>query len=185
MCCMWLAENTGCKNSPKIRHLCTIARLCQAISSQLRHVSAIGKNLLNTDTSSTCPHNMVNFGPLTSEIACGVWGTLANFNGFRILPSLLQQRRSPEVNQTLHDVWLSPGLLHYICIFGISCPLTNFVRCKIHLASKSCILYWQHSRSGRQPNFAAWYKEWKYRTFSEGATYIRLSGHHVWHQPTF
>jgi len=37
-----------------------------------------------------------------------------------------------------------------------------------------------HSSSGRQPKFAAWYKEWNYRTFTEGATYIRLDGHHGW-----
>jgi len=33
MCCTWLAGNTGRKN----RHLCTIAQLCRAISSQQRH----------------------------------------------------------------------------------------------------------------------------------------------------
>jgi len=38
-----LAENTGRKKSPKIRHLGTITQLCRAISSQLRHVSTIGK----------------------------------------------------------------------------------------------------------------------------------------------
>ena len=43
---------------------------------------------------------MVNFGPLTAEIVSGIWGTPANFNGFRVLPSLLQRRRSPETNQT-------------------------------------------------------------------------------------
>jgi len=43
----------------------------------------------------------------------------------------------------------------------------------------------QHSSSGRQPNFAAWYMEWNYGTFTEGATYIRLGGHHVGHRPTF
>ena len=32
--------------SPKIRHLRTIAQLCRAISSQLRHMSTIGKKLL-------------------------------------------------------------------------------------------------------------------------------------------
>jgi len=32
---------------------------------------------------------------------------------------------------------------------------------------------------------AAWYKEWNYRTFAEGATYIRLGGHYVGHRPTF
>jgi len=50
-CCTQLAENTGCKKSPKIHHLGTIAQLCRAISSQLRHVSTIGKNLLNSNTS--------------------------------------------------------------------------------------------------------------------------------------
>jgi len=43
----------------------------------------------------------------------------------------------------------------------------------------------RHSSSGRQPNSAAWYKEWNYRTFAEGATYIRQGGHHVGHRPTF
>jgi len=33
------------------------------------------KNLLSTNTSSTCPDNMVNFGPLTAEIGSRVWGT--------------------------------------------------------------------------------------------------------------
>jgi len=84
------------------------------------------KKLLNIDTSSTYPHNMANFSPLTAESGLGVWGTPANFNGFRVLASLLQQRNSPEVNQTLHCLWLSPGLVHYIYIFGGSCPLMEF-----------------------------------------------------------
>ena len=51
------------KMSPKNRHLGTIAQLCRAISSQLRHISIIGKKLLSSDMSSTCPHNMVNLRP--------------------------------------------------------------------------------------------------------------------------
>ena len=82
MCCTQLAENTGRKSYAKNRHLHTIAQLCRDISSQLRHVSTIGKNLLNSNISSTCPYNMVNFGPLTAEIGWRVWGTPANFNGF-------------------------------------------------------------------------------------------------------
>ena len=65
-CCTRLAENTGRKKSPKIRHLSTIAQLCRAISSQLRHI--IEKNLLNSDTSPTCSYNMVNFSSLAAEI---------------------------------------------------------------------------------------------------------------------
>ena len=42
-----------------------------------------------------------------------------------------------------------------------------------------------HSSSRPQPNFAAWYKEWNYGTFAEGATYIQLGDHHAGHQPTF
>jgi len=71
------------------------------------------KNLLNSN-ASTFPHNMANFGQLTDEIGSGVWGTPANFNGFRVLLSLLQRRRSPEANLSLHDVWPSPGLVHLI-----------------------------------------------------------------------
>jgi len=62
------------------------------------------KNVLNSNISPTCPHNMVNFGPLAAEIGWRVWSTPANSNGFRVLAALLQRRRSTEANQTLHDV---------------------------------------------------------------------------------
>ena len=76
--------------------------------------------------SSTCPHNMVNFGLLMAEICWRVWDTPVNFDGFRVLPLLLERRRLPEANQTLCDVWPSPGLVHYIHSFGISCLLMEF-----------------------------------------------------------
>jgi len=38
------------------------------------------KNLLSSNISSTCPHNMVNFGPLAAEIVSLVWGTSGNVN---------------------------------------------------------------------------------------------------------
>jgi len=58
---------------------------------------------------------MVNVGPLAAEIGLGVWGT----------PAIKFQPLS-EVNQTLHDVWPSPGLMHCIYTFGGFCPLTEF-----------------------------------------------------------
>jgi len=97
MCCAQLAGNTGHKN----RHLRTIAQFCRAISSQLRHESTIRKeNLLNSNTCSTCRHNMVNVGPLTAEIGSGVYGTPANFNGFRVLAALLHNIIVVDVSQT-------------------------------------------------------------------------------------
>jgi len=53
------------------------------------------------DISSTCPHNMANFGPLTVEIGSVVWGTPANFNGFRVLAALLHGSQVVGVSQTL------------------------------------------------------------------------------------
>ena len=70
---------------------------------------------------------MVNFGPLVAEISLPVWRIPANFNGFRVLASLLHQRRSTEVNQTLHNVSPSPGLVHYVYIFGGSCPIAEIL----------------------------------------------------------
>jgi len=101
---------------------------CQCTESMYRHSK---KNLLSSNTSSTCPYSMANFSPLTAEIGSGVCGTPANLNGFAsCLHYNLQQRAS--------------GLVHYIYIFWGSCPWRNFARWKIHVMSKSCILwYWQ------------------------------------------
>ena len=74
---------------PKIRHLGTIAQLCLAISSQLRHISTIGEKLVKQQYFPTCSYNMVNFGPIAAEIVSLVWNTPANFNGFRVLAALL------------------------------------------------------------------------------------------------
>ena len=43
------------------------------------------EKLLNSNVFLTCLHNMVNFGKLAAEICWRVWGTTANFNGFRVL----------------------------------------------------------------------------------------------------
>jgi len=52
------------------------------------------------------------------------WDRFTSFNRFRILASLLHY--SPEANQTLHDLWPSYGLVHYIYIFWVFCHLTEF-----------------------------------------------------------
>jgi len=80
-----LLQIRDAKKVAKNRHLRTIAQLRRAISSQLRHALTIGKNLLTSNISSTCPLNLVNFGPLAAEILSLIWGTRANFNGFRVL----------------------------------------------------------------------------------------------------
>jgi len=114
MCCTRLAENTGCKNcakkSPSAHHRTTLSSYMFATKA---HINNRKKCLLNSNISSSCPHNMVNFGPLTADIDSGVWGTPANFNGFCVMALLLHPRRWREVNLTLRDVWPYVGLLHY------------------------------------------------------------------------
>ena len=85
-CCMRLAESTGCKKSPSGHHRTTLSGYIFVTKACIDNRK---KNLLNSNVSPTCPHNMMNFGPLAAEIVSLVWGTPANFNGFRVLAALL------------------------------------------------------------------------------------------------
>jgi len=101
---MRLAENTGrkkiAKSSPSGHHRTTLSGYIFAtkarIDNQKKHVRQ--QYLIHMFSK------YVELQPVTAEIGSGVWGTPANFNGFRVLASSLQRRRSPEANQTLHDV---------------------------------------------------------------------------------
>ena len=46
-------------------------------------------------------HNMVNFGLIAAEIVSLVWGTPANFNGYRVLAALLHGTLVLGVSETL------------------------------------------------------------------------------------
>jgi len=89
---------------------------------------------------------MVNFDPVMAQICWRVLGTSASqygelwsSNGSDLLASFGHlskfqrvsrlglvtapyRRLSMEVNQTLHEVWQSPGLVHYIYILGLLSP---------------------------------------------------------------
>jgi len=148
MCSMWIAEHTGCKKNRQKFAICAPSH--NFVGLYLRNWGMYWqseKNLLNSNISSMCLHNMANFGPLTAEIRWPVWGTPANFNRFRILPSLLQPRRSPEANQTVHNVWPR----------GVLAPDRILCGAKFTLCLKSCVLlYWQRYCTARQQR--AWAK---------------------------
>ena len=98
ICCTRLARNTGRKESPFWHHRTTLSGY---IFGTKACVDNRKKNLLNSNTSSTCPDNVVNFGLLTAEIRWQVWGTPANFNGFCVLAALLHSTLVVGVSQTL------------------------------------------------------------------------------------
>jgi len=170
----------------KNRSLCTIAQLCQAVSSQLRHVLTVGKKLVK---QQYVLHMSSQYGELRPtngwhRLTFGCLGTPANCNGFRMLASLLHRRRSPEANQTVHDLWPSPGLVHHIYIFGGCCPLTEFC----HVQTSLCVQV-LHS-----PVLAALLHSTQVVGISQTLRLVGISqtlrrwaegGHQFWHWPTF
>ena len=101
MCCTRLAANAGPKKSrqksPSGHHCTTLSGYNFATEACIDNRK---KNLLSSNISSTCPHNMVNFGPLAAEILSLVWGTPGTFNGFRVLAALLHGTLVVGVSQT-------------------------------------------------------------------------------------
>jgi len=110
MCCELLAENTARKKLPKSRHLSTIPQLCRTISSQLRQVSTIGKKIVKNQYLPHMSPQYGELGPLAADIDPVVWGTTANFNGFRVLAALLHGTRVLRVSHTLRHWTEAPPI---------------------------------------------------------------------------
>jgi len=186
MCCTRLAGNTGHKNDAKNRNLSIIAQLRHAVSSQLRHVLTIGKSFLNSNMSSTCPNNMVNFGPLLASLGHPSKFQPASRLGFITAATSLSGGQ-PHFVWCLAVFWAGTLYIHFRGLLPADGILPN---AKFTLHPTLAFSYivsvtaW-HSTSERDPSFVAWYKAWNYRTFTEGTTYIQLGGHHGGHQPTF
>jgi len=85
------------KNSPSGHHHTTLSG---CIFATKVCIDDRKKNFLNSNISCRCAHNMANYGPLTAEIGLPVWGTPANFNGFRVLEVLLHGTLVVGVSQT-------------------------------------------------------------------------------------
>jgi len=86
------------QNSPSGHHCTTLsgyifAHHCTTLSGYIfatkARIDNQKKNLLNSNVPPTCPHSMVNFCQLATEIRWRVWGTHANFNGFLHLGSII------------------------------------------------------------------------------------------------
>jgi len=134
MRCTLLAENTGCKKSPFWHHRTTLLGCIFAAEACIDNRK---KNLLNIDTSSTCPHNMVNFGLLTVEICWRVWGSPSNFSGFRVLAALLHTlvlgvSQTAALNRGRHLYWAGRPSRWALAHILVQCEV---VGCQISLDS--------------------------------------------------
>jgi len=191
MCCTWLAENTGRKNDAKNRHLGTIAQLCWAIYSQLKHVLTIGKKLVK---QQYVLHTSPQYGELRPINGWDVLASLERPSKFQRLSRLafvtaatLLIGGQPNIARCLAVSWTATLYIHFRGLLPPDriLPSAKFTLHAILAFSYIGSVTARHSSSGRQPNFVVWYKEWNYRTFAEATTYIQQSGHHVGHRPTF
>jgi len=144
MCCTRLAQNTERKISPKIRCLRTIAQLCRAISSQLRHGSTIGKKSLNANISSIMSSQ---YGELQPTNGWAHFGSLGHRSKFQQVSRLGIVTAATSYQKPSKLCTMFGRLLGWCTIYTLSgalVPQRNFSTCKIHFASKSCVLlYWQ------------------------------------------
>ena len=123
MCCTRLTVNTGRKKSPFWHHRTTLSG----------YIFGTKACIDNRNTSSTCPDNMVNFGLLMAEIRWRVWGTPANFKGFRVLAALLHGTLVVGVSQTLQHWTVLPPIFGRATItLGIG-PHSSFICDKVKI----------------------------------------------------
>ena len=102
---------------------------------------------------------MVNVGPLTAEIGSGFWGTSANLTGFASWLHYctdVAQRRSTKLCTMFGGLW---GYIIYTFL-GALAPNGILPGAKFTLRQSLAFSYIgsvtaRHSRSGRQPKFAA------------------------------
>jgi len=101
MCRMWLTGNAGpqkiAKNSPSAHHSRTLSGHIFATKACIDN----RKKLVKQQYPPTCPYNLLIFGPLVAQIISLVWGSPANFSGFRVLAVLLHGTLVVGVSQTL------------------------------------------------------------------------------------
>jgi len=187
MCCTWLTRNTGRKKSPKIRHLSTIAQLCRAVDSQLKHVSTIGKKLVKPQyllhMSSQC-------GKLRPTNGWDWFGSLRHPSKFQRLSRLGFVTAATSLSGSQPNfAWCltvsCTGI--YICIFGGSCPLTEFWQLQnslcvqlFHSPKLAALLH--GTRALVSAKVCGVVQGMELRNFW---TYIRQGGHHIGHRPTF
>ena len=133
----------------------------------------------------------VELQPVTAVIGSGVWGTPANFNGFRVWLRYCSDvaHRRPTNLCTMFDRLLG---CYTIYIFGGSCPRTEFCQVKnsryVEVLRSPTLAALLH----RTP--AAGVRETLRHGAGNGITELsqtaspntdsRLGGHHVGHRPT-
>jgi len=165
----------------KNRHLDIIAQLCRTISLQLRHVSTIGKKLVKQQyVLQMSPQ----YGELRPTNCCDLLASLGHPSKFQPVSRLGFVTAATSLNGgqwnfagCLTVSWAATLYMHFEGLLPANwfSPAAKFTLRPSLAFSYIGSVTAQHSSSGRQPNFVAWYKEWNLRNFRRGR-HIYLSG---------
>ena len=135
------------QKSSKNRHLGTITQLCPAVSSQLRHVSTIWKEIVKQQYLLHVSPQHDELRPTNGWDRFGCLGHPSKFQRVSRL-AFVTTATSLTGGQPNFARCLAvscAGTLYIYTFSGALAPWRNFVRCKIHFTFKSCVLlYWQH-----------------------------------------
>jgi len=164
---VWTVLHAGCwkyrtQKSRKNRHLSAIAPLCRAISSQLKHLSTIGKKIMKQQYLLQMFPQYCEVRPTNGWDRFRSLGHSSKFQwvsrlGF-VTAAMSLTGGQPNLAGRLAVSWA--GTL-YLYIFGSSCPLTEFCQVQNSLCFPSPAFSYigsvtaRHSSSRRQPKFAA------------------------------
>jgi len=156
----------------KSGHLRTIAQLCQAISSQLRHVLTIGKKLVKQQYLLHMPSQYGELWPTNGRDWLAGLGHPNKFQrgshlGFFTASTSLN-RSQPNFARCLAICWAS---ILYVHFRGLLPPNRILPGAKFTLRPILVFFYFGSVTallwsSEHQPNFAALFKEWNYGTFA-------------------
>jgi len=186
MCFMRLAENTGCKrsakNSPSGHHRTTLSGYIFATKARINNQ----KKLLKQQYFSHMSPQYLELRPTNGWDRLAGLGHPSKFQRVSrlafVTAATLLTAGQPNFARCLAISWAGTLYIH----FGTLAPDRILPGAKFTLRPSLVFCYFgsvtaRHGNNGRQPNFVAWYKEWNYGTFTEGATYIWQGGHHVGH----
>ena len=99
------------QKSPSEHHRTTLSSYIFATKA---YIDNRKKNLLSSNMSSKCPHNIVNFGPLVAEIGLPVCGTPSKFQRLLRLGSVTARQSSS--GRQPNFAALNRG--RYLCLAG-------------------------------------------------------------------
>ena len=118
------------------------------------------------------------------------YGKLWSTSGWDRFGSLGHPSEFQRVSRVGFVTAATPTKLCTMYCLAVSCPLTEF--CRVHnslhvqvLRSPILEALLHSTPSAGISQTAAWYMEWNYGTFAEGATFIWLGGHDIGYRPTF